>query len=676
MAGKQKKKISASNQKSKQIPNKEFSFDVPRWVLPAILIFTALLYSRVLFNDFAWGDDEIYIQKNPFIRDFSFNGIRAIFSSFYFSNYNPLTTLSYLFEFKFYGLNPLLYHLWNVLLHLLNTWLVFKLTEKLSGKKITAVIVSLLFAIHPMHVESVAWISERKDVLYTSFYLLSLLFYLRYLDSGKKIKNYLSTVLLFICSLLSKPAAVTLPVLLILIDLYKGRKLNTKIFLEKLPFFLLSLLFGILTIMAQKSGGSIKNLSASFSSIERIFLFTYSVSFYIIKAIAPFRLSVMHYFPDTHGGALPFLYYASLPFLAIILWLVIKRNSFRKEIIFGVLFFLITISVMLQIIPVGNAIASERYTYVPYVGLFYIAGQWIATIEKKRKRDIAFTLLSLFVILFSYQTWNRISEWKNTETLCTEVIQKNPERFDCYYFRGLEKCGKGNLQSAILDFDKAILLKPELPEAYYNRGLVYKELGKNEFAMLDYNMAIKLKPDYAEAYNNMGMVNYESGDLKSAMVNYNKAISLKHDFAVAYNNRGWLYYEAGDSISAMLDYNKAILQKPDFALAYNNRATLKEKISDFDGAMKDINTAITLANKDAGAYHTRGNIKAMQKNYNGAIDDFNYSLSLNPNDNSVYYDRGMSYFYLNDKTNAGKDWDKALKLGNKAASEMIRQYCH
>ena len=164
---------------------------IPKWSVAAIILFTALLYSRCLYNGLTLMDDDYYIINNPFLKDFSLHGVRAIFTSFYSGKLrNPLTTVTWLFEYNIYGLNPLPYHLLNLLLHLLNIWLVFHLAEQLSGKKITALVVAVLFAVHPMHVESVAWASERKDVLYAAFYLLSLLAYLRYTASGYRIKFF------------------------------------------------------------------------------------------------------------------------------------------------------------------------------------------------------------------------------------------------------------------------------------------------------------------------------------------------------------------------------------------------------------------------------------------------------------------------------------------------------
>jgi len=644
MSGIQKKNIKQNKQSASQrIPlNKEYSSNgILKWAPLFILVFTALIYRKAIFNGFATWDDNYYIQENPFIRDFSINRIKAIFSSFYFSNYHPLTTLTYLIEFKCFGLNPLPFHILNVALHLLNTWLVFILAERLSGKKITGILVSLLFAIHPMHVESVAWISERKDLLYTTFYLLSLMLYLRYLEF-KKAKFYIGAVLLFIFSLLSKSAAVTLPVLLIAIDFYKGRKINAKLLLEKVPFFILALLFGIIAIMSQLTIETNADIPLPNGFIERIFLCSYAIAFYIIKMVAPFNLSAMYYFSNSQNGSLTWAYYASLPFLLIIVWLVIRNRSKLKEIIFGIFFFLITISVMLQIVHVGSAITADRYTYVSYIGLFFIAVQSIINIKKKQVKNTIITLFCVFIIMFSFQTYARIKVWKDGDVLFTDVIKKNPNIFHAYWIRGQAKKAKGDLQGSLQDFTKALELKPDFVFGLIDRGNVRSDMGDYKGALDDYNHAVMLDPAMAKAYNNRGIVHVLLGDKKSAM----------------------------------LDYDKAIKLNPEFAEAFNNRASLKANTGDLKGAINDVNNAILLTPYKAEYYRDRGEIRYLKNDFKDAINDFNYSLKLKPDDYSCYYFSGMSKLNLKDTSGACKDWEKSMKLGCTEASEAITKYCH
>jgi len=615
--------------------------NISKWTLIAILMLAALLYIRALFNGFAW-DDEMYILKNPYLKDFSFKGISAIFTSFYFSNYHPLTTLTYLFEYTLYGANPLPYHLLNILLHLLNTLLVFKITEQLSGKKTTAIAVAILFAVHPMHVESVAWISERKDVLYSLFYLLSLLVYLRYVKSGYKTKFYFGTLLLFVVSLLSKSAAVTFPVLLVAIDLYKGRKINVKSLLEKIPFLLLSLFFGTLTILSQQTGEAINhNLSLYYSFSDRIFIISYAVILYIVKLFIPVNLSAIHYYPDVSGDALPWQYYGALPLLLLICLFAFKKSSFRKEFLFGFFFFLITISVMLQLIPVGMSVIAERYTYIPYIGLFYITGQLISNIEKIYLKKIVFVVLVLFALMFSYLTWERISVWKNGKVLFTDIIKKYPYNAHGYWVRGFIQYNESDYAGALQDFNKSLQIKPGLVQYLLDRAETHGKL--NNF--------------------------------KAALDDMNQAIGKDSSISEAFLNRGTLYDKLGDTKSALHDINKAISLNPRLSNAYNLRSVIKAKTGDLNGAMKDINISIKLVPDDAEAYSNRGHIKALLKDYKGSVEDFSYSLKLKPKNGLVYFNRGVSFLYLNDTTGACNDWEKALNLGYEAAAPALKQYC-
>ncbi len=616
---------------------------IPKWAIIIVLVFTAFLYSKALDNGFTYMDDDYYVLKNYYLRDFSFKGIWAIFTHFYSFNYHPLTSISNLIEYTIWGLNPWPYHFFNVLLHLLNVWLVYRLAEQLSGKRFTALVVAILFAVHPMHVESVAWVAERKDVLYTAFYLSSLLLYLRSIRSGFTASNYVIALALFLASLLSKSAAVTLPVLLLAIDVYKGRKINARLILEKIPFLLLSLLFGILAVMSQLSGGAINDLGLSYNFISRIFLFTAGLSSYFLRLIAPLNLSAIHYFPDVHGDPLPWYYYLSLPFIILIAWLAARRSAFRKEIIFGIFFFLITISVMLQIVTVGSALTTERYTYVSYIGLFYIIGQWMTGMWETKYGNMVAVVFALFVLTFSAQAYNRIGVWKDSNTLFTDITEKDPDNWRnafVYYYWGISKSSEGFKQEAIDKYTKAINLKPDYEKAYIGRALAYNEIHNTKSAIADYSKALSLRPNNAETYSARGWAYYQSGDKIAAMNDYNKAISLDPKFPEAYNNRGWAYYESGDTKFAIADFDKAIILNPTFIKPYYNRAAIKVNSNDLKGAMKD----------------------------------YNELIKINPEDNNAWYSRGVARFNMKDPK-ACEDWKKSSELGNEDAFRMISQYC-
>ena len=405
-----------------------------RFILPIILILTALVFANSLTNDFVnnW-DDDGYILKNEIIKHLNWENIKIIFSSFYKGNYHPLTTLSYAVEYSFFGLNPFPYHLTNYILHLFNIILVFIFLIRLSGKQWLAAVAALFFAVHPMHVESVAWISERKDLLYTFFFFLSLISYNTYFTKGKKDTHLIWSFVWFFLAVMSKSAAICLPFVLVLIDYYHQEKITWKTFVIKNPFFGLSLLFGVLAVLSQQSAGSV-NIGPHYSMMDRLFFFSYASVYYIFQVFVPFSLSALHYYPIKTGNFLPYEYYLSMVALLLIVWGVIKSGRYKRILVFGLLFYFVTIVLVLQILPVGMAIVSERYAYVPYIGIFFIIGHLFSdlkdsTFSVKPGIFYAFSfVLVLYTVLFVSLSYERNKVWKNGITLFTDVIDKYKEQ--------------------------------------------------------------------------------------------------------------------------------------------------------------------------------------------------------------------------------------------------------
>ncbi len=622
-------------------PGRNAMAGFPKWAPWVVVIFTALLYTHGLSNGFTNFDDDFYIINNPLLRDFSWQGITTIFTSFYSANYHPLTTVTNWLEFHFWGLEPFPYHLFNVLLHLANTWLVYKVVQQLSGKDFTALFTALLFGIHPMHVESVAWVAERKDVLYAFFFLLSLHYYLRYIAEGFKRRLYLATLACFVLSLLSKSAAVTLPVLLIAVDVYKGRQLKASAWLEKVPLFALSLTFGIVALLSQSSGGALRNFAETHSVVERLFFLTYGLSSYLVRLVAPLHLAALHNYPVTAGGALPWAYYASLPFLGVLVWLASRRSAYRKDILFGSAFFLIAISVMLQIVAVGSALTAERYTYIAYIGLFYIAGQHLAGIYSGKAGKTLLAVVLVVSLAYTGMAWGRIGVWKDAYTLFTDAIEQNPEHYFAYWMRGNQYYADGRKDMAIQDYNMAIQANAVFEDLYYDRGHAFFETNNPAAAIADYNKAIELKPTMAAAYNDRGWAIFKTGNKDAGLSDINKAIAINPDLAEAYNNRGSVYYETGDVNAALPDFDKAIRLKPDYELPYLNRAAIKANTKDFAGALQDYNTV----------------------------------LSMYPTDNGTLYNRGLVKLNLNDRQGACTDFSRAADAGNAMAAEAISRFC-
>jgi len=438
--------------------------------------------------------------------------------------------------------------------------------------------------------------------------------------------------------LLSKSAAVTLPVLMIAMDLYKNRKFNAKMLVEKIPFFALALLFGIIALLSQKEARG----EASTSIIDKFFYFCYTLSFYIVKLVAPFKLSAMHYYPLTHGKSLPWMFYAALPFLLLLVVWLVRKTSLRREKLFGVFFFLIVISIMLQIISVGNAIAAERYSYISYIGLFYIAGQWIVQIPKPTLKRFMLVVSALFLIMFSYLSWDRIKVWDSCFTLFDDVVKKYPDNPDGYNTRAIFKKSHDDFQGALQDCNKALSLNPLFQDCLVTRGSVLVEFRDYKNALNDLNLAI---------------------DLDSSKAN-------------AFNNRGMALQGLNDTSGAMRDFNKAISMTPDMYHAYNNRSILKAIMGNIPGAIEDVNKAISIDPEESVSYCTRANIKTLQKDYPGAIEDYNAALRLKPKDNEVMFNLGMAKLNVNDTSGACEEWHKSLSFGDKNAENMINLICN
>lgn len=477
-----------------------------------LVLITTSIYYKSLSNDFVRWDDPEYVTRNPDIRTFHGDSLnitfKNTFTSYVRGNYHPLTMLSYCVDYNMYKLNPKPYHRNNLILHILNTLLVFCFIWLLTQKKWVAVITALLFSVHPMHVESVAWISERKDVLYSFFYLAALCTYVLYLKKEKwKWLFYSMAFLLFFLGVISKAMAVSLPIVFIAIDYFSDRKINLKTILEKVPFIILAFIFGYIAIKAQESINAIST-TTDYGLFDRILFTCYALVMYIWKFFAPFNLSCYYDYPVKQEGVYPAIVYIAPLIILTFAFLIFRSIKFGKYVLFGIAFFLITIALVLQVLPVGGAIIADRYTYLPYIGLFFILAQWINNLLENRHeklkdfKNISIVILTLVVVVFSYLTIQRCKVWKDTITLFTDAIEKFDESPQSFQARGDAYSIKKQYDKALVDFNRAIQLKHDYSDAYYNRGLVYYYLGQYEKAIDDCTSAIQYNPTLAIAYYN------------------------------------------------------------------------------------------------------------------------------------------------------------------------------
>ena len=503
--------------------------------LSIILVFTALLYLHALQNEILSWDDHWHITYNADIQSLSANNIKAIFTSYYSNMYHPLVTLTFAVEYQLFGLNPAAYHTTNVLFHLANVILVFFLVLRLSQRREIAVIAACLFGIHPMHVESVAWITERKDVVYAFFYLCGLVYYVRFIQKEGK-KCYWMAFLFFLLSLFSKSTAITFPIVLLLIDGYIGRNIRPRTILEKIPLFLLSIVFGIVALSSQSETTSFE-IFKQFNIMDRFFLASYSLCYYIFHLVVPMNLSAFHSMPEKIQGLLPFEYYLAVIPVFVLILLSTRKGNFQREYIFGILFFLVTLSLNIHIIPFGKAIVAERYSYVPSIGIYYLVGQLYCVLIDRHPillhwKKVVFPIAVFIVMVFGYLTYQRIGVWKNTLVLFHDASVKANSSKEAAIILALgfvleaeEKTNARKYSEAIELYDKAIALDPQRVESYSNRGIAKHCLQDYEGAMKDYTKAIELNPSFSRAYANRAAI----------FLLWNKREEACSDFHTAYN---------------------------------------------------------------------------------------------------------------------------------------------
>lgn len=557
-------------------------------ILGAICVLTFICFRYTLQNQFTNWDDDFYITNDPYIKALTPQNLKVIFTEdITKNNYHPLCMLSLAINYHFSQLNPEPYYLTNILIHIANVILVFFLLMQLcirlkmddGSKLFIAGFSALWFGIHPMHVESVAWIAERKDVLYAFFYFAGLLCYLKYL-SANKMTWYIATFLLFIAACLSKPMAVVFPLSMVCIDILLQRQWGKKLIAEKIIFFLASLICGCMAFYTQNKTGAI----ASFGTLtlaERIMYAAYGYVMYIAKVFNPTYLSTFYPYPYRFiSGALPAIYYAA-PFIAIgsmavPLYLTYKKNPvWFRAIAFGMGYFVANVIFVLQFISVGAAIMADRYSYVAYVGLFFLIAYFLNEIIKRIpsvKTAVIVVLLFISAIL-SYLCYERTFAWHDSETLLSDAIEKYPMR--------------------------ALL-------SYKWRGNYYLDKGDLDDALKDYNVLGMLHAADAKVYDRIGVIYTLRKDYKKAIEAFSQSLDVQNNVYKTYLDRSMLYSLTGDTLSAFKDYILAYRLNPNAEIVLSDSSFNFVQHQQYDLAINNYNMLLKINNTNPFYYFYRG----------------------------------------------------------------------
>ena len=537
----------------KQFYNKSYIF----LILAALVIATVIAFEPMRHNQFVDYDDEDYVTENPQVtRGLTPESFVWAFTTGHASNWHPLTWLSHMLDCQLFGLQPFWHHLINLLFHIANTLLLFWLLKKTTGALWRSAFVAAAFALHPLHVESVAWISERKDVLSSLFWMLTIAFYVRYTEQPNKIR-YLLVILIFALGLMAKPMLVTLPFVLLLLDYWPLNRLQwpdknnqsspsesesvtptgcrysiSFLIKEKIPLFVLVILSSIITFIVQQKGGAVA--PAAFSL--RILNALVSYMMYIGKIIWPTRLAILYQHPTYHILLWPT---AVAIFLLPMITIRISRLSRTYRYLpVGWLWYLGTLVPVIGIIQVGNQAMADRYMYLPSIGIFIIL-TWGAVdfLAKWHYRKIILGISAvLLLVAMLLCTRAQVRHWRNSLTLFGHTVEVTKGNYIMRTKYGISMLKAGRADEAISQFNEVLKIKPQYSEAKSGLGDSFLTQGKLDEAITSLNEALSTDKKQPEVYHNLGTAYARKGKLDLAIQNYNEALRQKPNFLGAHLN--------------------------------------------------------------------------------------------------------------------------------------------
>jgi protein O-mannosyl-transferase len=627
-------------------------------VLFLILLITFVSFLPSLRNGFTNLDDYAHYSENLDVFAFDRAHVVRIFTGTVSKTYIPLTILSFAAERRFLGRDAYIFHRDNLLLHMGVVALIFFFALKLGAGVYGAGVAALLFGIHPMHVESVAWITERKDVLYALFYMLALNGYLRYIDTSNR-KSYWFSVLCGVFSVFAKSMALSLPLVLFLCDWMKKRRLDRKIFLEKAPYFLL--IIPVAAVTYAMNARVIHNEPG-----QAFLLWNWSLMFYLRRFFVPLNFYPLYTFPKPISFINP-SYGLSL-FLTAVLAAGIIRLKRDRWFIFACLYYFLSIFFLLRYDEGTDAtVVADRFMYLPSLGFCLFLGIMLERILsrphlKRFAKAAVVAAVGAGIMFCAYKTSVQCRVWENSVTLWTAFIKGNPNEPLAYCNRAGAYEIHEQYDLALDDYARAIQVRKDYAPAYVFRGNLYKRKRQYDLALVDFNHAMQIDPGQAKAYNNRGNLYYEQGQDDLALADFNRAVELDPDLAEAYNNLGNLYYRHGKVDLALVNYNAALKRNPALIVAYNNKGSIHTILKEYRLALESFNMALSLTQDNYATYVDRGILYYVQGQYNLALADYDHAIQLNPRRAEAYNSRGSLFNKKGEYDLALADYNRALEL--------------
>jgi len=556
----------------------------PVW-LPAALLFVAIIFVfwPTTGHDFVNYDDPAYVTKNLHVQNgFTRNSVKWAFTGTVVGNWQPLTPLSHMLDYRLFGLKPWGHHLSNVLLHGANTVLVFLLLWRLTGANWRSFMVAASFGLHPLHVESVAWVAERKDTLSAFFGLICLIAYARYArgptvqSPQSKLRNhawgyYWAALVLFALGLMSKPMLVTLPFVMLLLDYWPLNRVRyfEKLLPEKIPFFLLAAAMSVVTYLVQRQTGmmdSLENVPLS-GRMENALI---SYFRYIGKLFWPTRLAVFYPYPE-HDWLIGWVLLAALG-MACISALVYTLRGRRPWLLVGWLWFCGTLLPVIGLVQVGGQAMADRYTYLPSIGLLILVVWGLAEAGQPWRHHgvILWVAGCVLIIACSGLTREQLRYWQDSETLYQHALAVTENNYLAHHNLGIYFFSKGRTDEAITQYQEALQVQPDSAMAHYDLGAALGKKGETDEAIIQFQKALKLNPDNADARINLGTAIAMKGRTDEAIAEFAEALRRKPDNAEAHYDLGALYGREGKLDEAIAEFQEAIRLQPDYAAARLN----------------------------------------------------------------------------------------------------------
>ena len=535
-----------------------------------LILVTFAAFSQVLSYGFIDYDDNDYVTENAYVKaGLTRDSTIWAFTTGHSGNWHPLTWLSHMLDCQLFGTEAGWHHLTSLVIHIINTILLFAVLEKMTRSLWPSAFVAAAFAIHPLHIESVAWIAERKDVLSTLFWLLTMAAYLRYAKRPDKV-NYLLTLVTFALGLMAKPMLVTLPFVFLLLDFWPlerfSRRSLRRLVIEKIPFLVLSAISSVVTFLVQQRTGAVIRIE-QIPLDSRVINAFISYLLYIAKMFWPSRLAVFYPYPS--GKPSIWLALSAALLLLGISICVIRLAPNRRYLLTVWFWYLGTLVPVIGLVQVGTQAMADRYTYLPYIGIFIIVAWGGAELLAKwRSRKIALTISAALVIAAMLVcTRQQVHHWQNSFALFSRAVAVTENNYIAHAGLGKALRAQGKLDEAIKQYHLSLDINKSYDVAHYNLANALVDKGKFSEAISHYNQALRINPDYTDAHNNLGYALATQGKLDEAIVCFRKALQLKTDDASTHYNLGYAFQLKGRLDEAINEYRRALQIKPDYPKA-------------------------------------------------------------------------------------------------------------